>query len=172
MLAVVIAVSLVGVHYEHPQGLFTVELPKEWTVADKQDDPSGVIVQRMTDDRLTICAIRAVKIGSITLQDFVLAMAAASQGERGYTSLAGGPTTLSGYLGHRRRYTLWIDEKGEFTKTVEERVVVIDHIGYVVHIEGFTPWFKRRSGDVAMLFDTFTIPGDHHAKRGQRCPLD
>ncbi len=158
MLAVVFAVSLIGVRYEHPQVHFTVDLPKEWVVADPKDDPTGVILQRATDDRLTICSIHATQVGDMALADYVLAIAAASQGERGYTRLASGPVTLAGTVGHRLRFTQFIDEKGEFTKTVEERIVIIDGVGYVVRVEGFTPWFKKRSSDVAHLFDTFAVP--------------
>jgi hypothetical protein len=165
MLAVTVVVSLLGVHYEHPQQHFTVDLPKEWAPVEPLTDPAGVIFHRNTHDRLTICTIRAVPLGDATLQDFVLAIAAASQGEPGYVSLASGPTTLAGAVGYRRRFTLFIDPNGQFTKTVEERVAIIDHVGYVVRVEGFTHWFNKRSRDAAQIFKTFATP---HADGGAK----
>lgn len=173
MLAVMLAVSLVGVSYEHPKQHFTVDLPKDWAPVAPLDDPAGVVFHRNTNDRLTICTIRAVPIGDATLQDFVLAIAAASQGEPGYVSLASGPTTLAGALGYRRRFSLFIDPKGQFTKTVEERVAIIDGIGYVVRVEGFTHWFNQRARDAAQIFKTFAAPGSPKAgsPRSLPCPL-
>ena len=166
MLAVVFAVSLVGVHYEHPKQHFTVDLPKDWSPVEPLNDPAGVIFHRNTNDRLTICTIRAVAIGDVTLQDFVLAIAAASQGEPGYRSVASGPTTLAGATGYRLRFTQFIDAGGQFTKTVEERIVIIERVGYVVRVEGFTHWFNARSRDAAHIFQTFATPGpDGRAKR-------
>jgi hypothetical protein len=170
MLAVVLAVSLVGVHYEHPQQHFSVELPKEWAPVEPQNDPAGVIFNRNTNDRLTICSIRAVQLGDATLQDFVLAIAAASQGQPGYVNVANGPTTLAGFPGYRMRFTSFIDPHGQFTKSVEERVTIIDHVGYVVHVEGFTHWYNSRTKDFAQIFKTFATP---HAKvmLGLPCPF-
>jgi hypothetical protein len=172
MLAVVLAVSLVGVHYEHPRQHFSVELPNGWVPVEPQNDPAGVILNRNTNDRLTICSIRAVPIGNASLQDFVLALAAAAQGQPGYMSIANGPTTLAGAVGYRMRFTLFIDPKGQFTKTVEERIAIIDHVGYVVHIEGFTHWFNQRSRDVAQIFKTFATPHAVSTKvLGLPCPF-
>ncbi|HSI05173.1 MAG TPA: hypothetical protein VLC93_11880, partial [Myxococcota bacterium] len=173
MLAVVFAVSIVGVHYEHPQRHFSVELPKDWAPVEPLNDPAGIIFHRNTNDRLTISTIRAVPVGDATLQDFVLAIAAASQGEPGYVSVASGPTTLAGAVGYRRRFTLFIDPNGQFTKTVEERVAIIDGIGYVVRVEGFTHWFNQRSRDTAQIFKTFATPGSARpaSLRSLPCPF-
>jgi len=174
MLAVIVAVSLVGVHYEHPKAHFSLELPKGWTPVEPQNDPDGVILNRTTNDRLTICSIRAVPVGNASLLDFVLALAAATQGQPGYKDIASGPTTLAGVAAYRRRFTLFIDAKGQFTKTVEERVTIVDHVGYVVHVEGFTHWFNSRSRDFAQIFKTFAIPVAHGTAgsvHGQPCPL-
>ncbi len=173
MLAVALVVSIVGVHYEHPQHHFVVELPNAWQPVDQQEDQAGVVFQRNTNDRLTLCTIRAVPVAGATLQDFVLAIAAASQGEPGYRSVASGPTTLGGAAGYRRRFTLFIDPDGQFSKTVEERVAVVDGIGYVVRVEGFTLWFNRRARDVAQIFETFSIrrPGASTSRRTQPCPF-
>ena len=159
MLAVMLVASLVGVLYEHPKQHFTVDLPKDWAPVEPLNDPDGVILHRNTNDRLTICTIRAVPLGNATLQDFVLAIAAASQGEPGYARIASGPTTLAGAPGYRLRFTQFIDAGGQFTKTVEERVVIIEHVGYVVRVEGFTHWFNQRSRDAARIFETFAAPG-------------
>ncbi len=176
MLAVVFAVSLVGVHYEHPKQHFTVDLPKGWVLVEPSNDPAGAIFHRNTNDRLTICTIRAVQLGNASLQDFVLAIAAASQGEPGYRSVASGPTTLAGETGYRLRFTQFIDSSGQFTKTVEERIAIIGGVGYVVRVEGFTHWFNARVGDAAHIFKTFATPGtDGRAKsaspRSLPCPF-
>lgn len=173
MLAVVLAASLVGVHYEHPQAHFSVELPKEWAPAEPQaSDPTGVIFNRNTNDRLTICSIHAVALGDTSLQDFVLAIAAASQGELGYKSIASGASTLGGVPAYRRKFSLFIDPHGQFTKTVEERVVVIDHVGYVVHAEGFTHWFNSRTRDFDQMFKTFAVGGGSARSNGTLpCPF-
>ena len=159
MLAVLLAVSLVGVHYEHPQQHFSVELPKDWAPVEPQNDPNGVILNRNTNDRLTICSIRAVPVADATLQDFVLAIAAASQGQPGYRNIANGATTLAGAPAYRMRFSVFIDPNGQFTKTVEERIAIINHTGYVVHAEGFTHWFNARTKDFTQIFTTFATPG-------------
>jgi hypothetical protein len=158
MLALLVAVSVVGVQYEHPQQHFTVDLPKDWKAVEPQNDPQGVIFNRNTNDRLTICMVRAVPVGSSSLQDLVLALAAATQSEPGYKAMSQGAIKFAGGEGYRRRFSLFIDPQGQFTKTVEERVIIINHVGYVVHVEGFTRWFNSRTKDFDQIFKTFSPP--------------
>ncbi len=167
MLSLVLALSL-GVQYEDIHQRFTVDLPDQWQLAPMPGDTGGVTFRRTREQALAIVSIRVTEVKKISLDAYAKSIVAQTEKQKSYRRLAAGIDKLAGVSAYRHRYALDIDEEGKMKKTAEDRMVVINGIGYVIHAESLEQTFDSFAMDFTHFIDTFRPAGQQGPSQAQQ----
>ena len=155
MLAFVFAALNLAAAYNDIHERFTVDLPAEWQLAPMPGDTGGVTFRRVREKTLAIVSIRVVAVKSVTLDAYVKRLVDGSSKEQGYRPISGDNDTLAGQPAYKRKFGLDVDKEGKIKKIVEERIVVVNGFGYILHTESLDSTFDSFADDFKHFADTF-----------------
>ncbi len=175
MLSLVLALTL-GVQYEDIHKRFTVDLPDQWQLAPMPGDTGGVTFRRTRDQALAIVSIRITEVKKMSLDTFSKSVVQQTEKQKTYRRLAAGIDKLAGGSAYRHRYALDVDEEGKVKKICEDRMAVINGIGYVIHAESLEQTFDSFAVDFGIFIDTFRPaghqgPSQQQATNASRMPV-
>jgi hypothetical protein len=167
MLSLALALVL-GVQYEDIHQRFTVDLPEQWQLAPMPGDTGGVTFRRTRDQARAIGSIRITEVKKMSLDAFEKSVVSQTEKQKTYRRLAAGIDKLAGVAAYRHRYALDIDEEGKMKKTAEDRMAVINGIGYVIHAESLEQTFDSFAIDFTHFIDTFRPAGQQGPSQVQQ----
>lgn len=167
MVALALALSL-GLPYEDIHQRFTVDLPNEWQLAPMPGDTGGVTFRRTREGALAIVSIRVTEVKKISLDSYAKSIVSQTEKQKSYRRLAAGIDKLAGVAAYRHRYALDVDEEKKLKKTAEDRMAVVNGIGYVIHAESLEQTFDSFSADFTHFIDTFVPAGQQAPAQAQQ----
>lgn len=159
MQALVLIAFVVATPYTDIQHRFSLDLPPGWEFAPQPGDTGGAFFHKNVDGLLANATVRVLNFGQpVTLQDFAARIAAASDQEAGYRLLLSQNTTVGGGPALKRRFVVAISVERKLYKIVEQRILLRDNVGFVVHCETIADMFPTFEADFAKFFAGF-VPG-------------
>jgi hypothetical protein len=159
MLALVIVSALQGLAYEDIHQRFSVDLPAEWQLAPMPGDTGGVTFRRTREAALAICTIRISELKKMTLDAYTKKWTDSIAQLQGYKAGEVKPDKVAGAPASRVKYSLPVDQEGKIRKTVEDRIVLINGVGYMIHTESLDQSYDSFASDFAHLVETFKPAG-------------
>ena len=153
---VLVASLLVAAPFQDTQGRFTVDLPAGWVFAPQPGDTGGAYFRKNLEGMIANATVRVMNFsGPVPLNQFAARIAAASDQEPGFRLLLSEPTTVAGAPALKRRFVVAINGDKQWTKMVEQRVLLRGAVGYVVHVETLADAYGTFEADFNKIFSSF-----------------
>jgi hypothetical protein len=163
MLFIAFAVAVLAVPFEDTQHRFSLNLPPQWAFAPQPGDTGGAAFRRATDGVMAHAMVRVMPFNQpVDLGAFFSRLGAAYTEEPGYRLLISEPTRMAGNPAQRRRFVSWVNGDPKLPKIAEQRVTIVDNVGFVVHVETMADAFAVFEADFDVLFASF-VPGTGQA---------
>lgn len=144
--------------FEDTQRRFHLTLPSGWHFAPQPADTGGATFRRESDGVFVNAMVRVMPLGQdVTLATFAASIGQASVGEPGYRLLSQEACKVDGRDGLRRRYLSLVNGDPHLPKMVEQRLLVADGVGYVLHAETLADAFPVFEADVLELQRSFHL---------------
>lgn len=160
MLVLALYAALVAVPFEDTQHRFSVNLPAGWTFAPQPGDTGGAAFTRVADNIIGHAMIRVLPFNQpVELGALVAQIGASYSQEPGFRLLISEPATVANNPGQRRRFVTWINGDSKLPKISEQRVTIVNNVGYVLHVEAMAEAFDVFNADFERIFSSF-VPGN------------
>ena len=170
-LAAVIAPAAPATPFEDIHHRFHLELPAGWQFAPQPGDNGGAAFRRTVDGAFLNGMVRVMPFtDDVELTAFVERIVAASTSEPGYREQFAERCRVAGYTGHCRRYIALVNGDPHLAKMAEQRLVVHNRVGYVVHVEALAEAFVGYERDVQALLRSFALGPTPKASAPRRHP--
>ena len=160
MQALTLAALVLATPYVDTLHRFSIDLPSGWEFAPQPGDTGGAFFRKNVEGLLANATVRVLNFPQpVQLADFAARIAAAADQEAGYRLLVSQNTTLAGVPALKRRYVVAISVERKLYKIVEQRILIRENFGYVVHCETIADMFPTFEADFAKFFVGF-VPGE------------
>jgi len=159
MLALVIVTALQGIAYEDIHQRFTIDLPDQWQLAPMPGDTGGVTFRRTREAALALCTVVISELKKMTLDVYVKKWTDSVSQLQGYKAIESQPDKVAGSPAYRVKYSLPVDKEGKLRKTVEDRIALINGVGYMIHTESLDQSYDSFKTDFQHFVDTFKPAG-------------
>ena len=149
---------------------FSLDLPGGWEQGPMPAGASGASFRCTVKDRMALAAVRVVPAAGMSAAALVRKLGEAMETQPGFRLLEEGSAELAGRPAARRRYAVYVDGNPDLVKTAEDRAIVADGKGYVIHVESLSSSFYDFELDFQHVYDTFRL-GAKAGPRGASHPV-
>jgi len=156
MIASLIALLILAGPYEDTQHRFSVDLPAKWVFSPVPGDTAGAYFKRTQDGAIANATVRVMKFTQpVDLDTFAARVGDAADHEPGYRLLNNQAVRIGNMPAISRRFVVAINGDLKWTKMVEQRILVVGNMGFVVHVETLADAFPLFQDDFNKILLSF-----------------